>query len=166
MARQRAVADLRNVLDRIDKRFIGRGDKQKKLMRSLGLQTVDIIVERTRKGFGVKRVGGNRRKLKPLSKRYIEFRRRNRDKLGKAGRITKSNLTFTGQMLDSVKILKSTPGGFEVGPSGSRSDRKRNADVARWVTEQGRPFMNLGRKEIGSLVRYLREEFNQRALRI
>lgn len=166
MSQKRAVADLRAVLDKIDRRFLGRGDKNKKIMKALGLESVDIIVKRTRAGFGVKRTGGNARKLKPLSKRYIEFRRRNRRLLGKAGRIRKSNLTFTGQMLDSVKILKSNSRGFEVGPSGRRNDRKRNADVGRWVTQQGRPFMNLGRKEITSLSRFLRDEFDQRLKRL
>lgn len=164
----RAREDLREVIRRINTGFLFGGNRQKqnKVMKSLGLEAIDIVLERTRKGFGVKRTGGNRRKLKPLSKRYIEFRRKNRSRLGKAGRITKSNLTFTGQMLESVKIIKSRNGVLEIGPSGIRDDRKRNADVGRWVTQQGRPFMNLGRAEISSLQRFIREEMERRIRRI
>lgn len=162
----RAREDLREVIKRMNGIFRGkRRDAQKKLMKSLGLEAIDIVVARTRKGFGVKRTGGNRKKLKKLPPRYIEFRKRNRRKLSRFARPTKSNLTFTGQMLESVKIIKSTDGRFEIGPSGRRNDGKRNADVGRWVTQQGRPFMNLGRAEISSLQRFLREEMDQRIKR-
>jgi len=166
MSEHRAREDIREVTNRMRGIFQGRNkQRQRDLLHKLGLEAIDMVVERTRNGFGVRKTGGNRRTLKPLSDRYIEFRSKNRGRLDRRTSPSKSNLTFTGQLLDSVRILKSTDGRFEIGPSGRRNDRKRNADVGRWVTEQGRPFMNLGRAEITSLQRYLREEIELRIMR-
>lgn len=158
-----AREDLKKVIKRMNGLFRGRNKQtQKKLLKSMGLETIDIIVTRTRRGFGVKRTGGNRRKLKKLSPGYIKHRQRNRNLLSRFTSPGKSNLTFTGQMLESVKIIKANDSEFILGPSGRRSDGKRNADVGRWVTEQGRPFMNLGRKEITDLQKFVREEMQNR----
>ena len=153
---------LNDVVKRLNTVFRGgSGQKQKDFLKKMGLASIDMIVTRTRKGFGVARTGGNRKKLARLSKSYIDFRKKNRRRLSRLTSPTKSNLTFTAQMLDSVKILKSNDRGFEIGSSGRRSDGKRNADVSRWVSAK-RPFMNLGRKEITDLTKFMEKEFRDR----
>lgn len=160
-----ASADLFAISDKLKRVFQGKGDKNKSLLKKMGLAAVDIVVTRTRKGFGVKKTGGNRKKLKALSKGYIA--RRKMSNLHRTTSPRKSNLTFTGQMLESVKVLRSTKkSSFSIGPSGRRSDGKRNADVGRWVSDQGRPFMNLGRLEIKELSKIMRSQMKDRLQKI
>jgi len=160
-----AKEDLASVSKRLKQAIRGKGQQQKKLLNQMGLVAIDLIVDRTRKGKGVKKTGGNRVKLKALSKAYIKYRKT--QKLHSTTSPRKSNLTFTGQMLESVKILKSTKdSAFSIGPSGRRKDGKRNADVSRWVTEKGRPFMNLGKVEIRELHRILEARLKERVRKL
>lgn len=156
-----AKEDIDLIAKRMNSIFRGKAKSaQKNLLKQMGLASIDIIVARTRRGFGVKKTGGNRRKLKRLSKPYIKMR--SKAKLHKTTSPKKSNLTFTGQMLESVKILRSTDdSSFSIGPSGRRRDGKSNADVSRWVSGV-RPFMNLGRSEITSLRGFLEKQLRDR----
>ena len=130
----------------------------KRAMQEIGNLAVQIIRERTRDGKGVQRPDGNRTKLKPLSPQYIEFRKRfgNLSPFTSPGR---SNLTLTGQMLDSIKVVRTSQGKAVVRPSGIREDGKRNADVARWVSRE-RPFLNLARSEIRLITDEVRRFIN------
>lgn len=115
-------------------------------MRKYGEQAASMIKLRTRLGDGVDMPGGTKKKLKPLSKSYIEQR-----KSGKLSAETspgKSNLTRTGQLLDSMGVTSVSSDVVTVGPKGSRDDGLTNVEVAKHVTENGRAFNNLSKTEL------------------
>lgn len=108
-----------------------------------------IIRVRTRLGKGVDK--GNISKLNPLSEKYIE--KRKKGKLSAETKPKKSNLTFTGQMLDAiVGVRKGTH--FIFSFKGSRGDSdKTNDDLAKYAREKGRPFFELSESERKGLSR-------------
>lgn len=61
---------------------------------------------------------------------------------------TKSNLTRTGQLLDSMSAKGATKTTVRVGPDGTRDDGKSNADIGEYVSKK-RPFNNLSEIESG-----------------
>lgn len=133
---------------------------------------MSLATLRQRRGSGNKLVG-DAKKLKGLSPLYIEYRKsllKDQDKIaargvfGKRSRknsrkraLTKfgeffspsrSNLTLTGQMLDALKSdIDAVAGQATVYvDSTSRTDSElNNAEVAKKVAEEGRPFLGLDR---------------------
>ena len=112
----------------------------------------------TKRGLSLARNRENPDKIKALSPRYVKWRRSLSRKKAKVrtgylfapGR---SNLTLTGQMLDALR-QKATPAEstIEVFVENSRrreagryEDELTNAQVARKVAENGRPFLGLDR---------------------
>jgi hypothetical protein len=121
-----------------------------KNMLGYGQQASDMIKLRTRLGSGVSGDGADKEKLKPLADSTHE-RRKALQKKGKLSGLTspgKSNLTQSGQLLDSVTPISSQIGSVTVSPQGSRDDGKDNADIGRYVTDAGRPFNHLSKVEI------------------
>lgn len=118
-------------------------------MRKYGEMAAGMIRLRTRLGDGVSADGANKQKLKPLA----PSTKKKRSGLAARGKLSsqtvpgKSNLTESGQMVDSVSVVEAKQGRVTVSPSGARTDGKTNSDVAGFVTDQGRPFNNLSRVE-------------------
>ena len=120
--------------------------------QSLGKEAVSLIKDRTRDGFGVNTKGGVKHSLKALSKAYIE--RRKRSRLHADTSPAKSNLTFSGQLLNS---LRSVVEGSQVlvYPQGNRRGKgPDNLAVAGYVEKAGRAFLNFSAKEIKALVKF------------
>lgn len=100
----------------------------------------DLIRKRVQgRGLGIAVSGGSTYPLKPLSPKYIEFRRRS-PKLSFLTSPSKSNLTFTGQMIDSIVAVNRN--GWIVTFEGGRDDGKSNSQIARYVSRT-RPFFFL-----------------------
>ena len=117
----------------------------------IGNIVIDIIRKRTRSGQGVQ--GGRKTKLKPLSKKYIAFRRRNSGRLSPFASPGKSNLTFTGQMLNGL-VKKKVPGGVII-----TFDSARNKKVAGFVSD-ARPFMDLANDEVDQVTKTFKKYFS------
>lgn len=115
-----------------------------------------LIVRRTRSGQGVANDGGAERDLRPLSKSYIE--KRKRAKLSAFTSPRKSNLTFTGEMLGSLVPTKRGNGRWVLTFEGRRDDGHTNAEVARYVSG-ARPFLYLSRDELARLEKSYRRNF-------
>lgn len=125
------------------------------------------IQKRTRAGRGVaypNQLGGSAVKLQGLSEPYKRSRRQYNKPTGTAAKPNKSNLTFTGQMLASLKATsKKNPNGrsvISVSPTG-----KRNKDLARWHAEgkgnlPNRVFLGLTRKDITEINREFAKTFS------
>jgi hypothetical protein len=115
----------------------------------------DILWKRVKAGYGVtsdESSSPTKDRLKELSKPYVKSRRKM--VLGEFASPGRSNLTRTGQMLDSI-ITKIKKGGFilEI-PNSSRTDSSiSNKKVAEHVSENGRPFFALTDKEQLQIVR-------------
>lgn len=137
------------------------------IVKELG-ETVRI---RTQLGYGVAKTEAPRQRLKPLSESYKEQRKGKAyyfQRGGKTIRVetpkgskpsdlssktspSKSNLTYTSQMLDSVEGKATGFGSGTIKTTGTRRDGVRNEKIAEYVTEQGRPFLNLSNTEINQL---------------
>lgn len=118
--------------------------------RELGTQARDIIVKRTKQGFGVdddEDAEPNKVRLKRLDAKTITQRRRNGVR-GSFATPAFSNLTDTGQLHDSVQVFAGR-GGFQlVIPNTQRRKRGNekstptNAEVAEHVSKD-RPYFAL-----------------------
>lgn len=148
-------------------------------MRLAGEFVVDRIVKRTRLGKGVEQDGADPQQLKSLSQSYRDFRKgklafftkggvvvpykpKQGPKLDESTSASKSNLTLTGQMLKSIKVIVARTGSVLVGPTGSRRSAfggkslTSNKEVAGFVSIE-RPFLNLSKPEKAGLARYFKE---------
>lgn len=137
-------------------------------MKKVGLKASELVVKRTRQGRGVNRAdgGGNTSPLKQLTERYINYRKQNRFRLHPDTSPGKSNLTFSGQMLDSFTVRQTSKGRVFIGPGGRRSGGgPTNAQVGQFVIEQGRVFNNLSRGEIRELAKFYQATFPRIARR-
>lgn len=144
------------------------------LKRDLAQLTKEIIYKRVKSGKGVSSdsspfIVTRFQRLSPLSANYKAYRRagrvqftamvkrrggmkkvkvsfqtRNFPGLGEFASPTKSNLTFTGQMLNSMTFdIKRLGFTILIPETRRREGKATNAQVARWVSQAGRPFMNL-----------------------
>jgi hypothetical protein len=149
MALKDGTIDIRNIINKIKKTIGGLFGEES--LSLLGQEAATIIRRRTRLGYGVRKPGGERFRLRALSGRYVAFRSVNADKLSEFTKPGRSNLTMTGAMLDDLEPTKvnarrqSVILGFK-----SRSSE----DKAGWVTFAGRPFNVMSRLEINQLVRF------------
>lgn len=162
------MTDFRDDLKNFEKRF--KLNIQKLLsadfLDTLGKQVTTIIYSRTKNRKGAE--NGVETTLAPLSEAYVNYRsgkvefttrdgkfvefKIKRPRLGERGSPGRSNLTLTGQMLDSIDY-KVTKNGITIfiPDSFREGTHLTNADVARFVTEQGRPFFELTDKEVTSV---------------
>lgn len=124
-------------------------------MRKYGESAAQLIKTRTRLGSGVASSGGDKQKLKALSSSYKEQRKKFKQ-LSSQTSPGKSNLTRTGQMLDSMGVKSVKQDEVKVGPMGSRTEGNlTNEKLSQYVTEAGRPFNNLSKietKRIATLI--------------
>lgn len=107
---------------------------------------------RTRLGYGVAKPDGNNSPLAKLKQSTVDARKK-KNLFGDT-RPGFSNLTETGQLLDSIKVVSVTKGEVSVGPEGARSDGKNNRDIGVYQTQGDsgrgrakRPFNNLSKAE-------------------
>ena len=132
--------------------------QDKEFLDIIAKEVVDIIKKRTRLGYSVDSQGGSKQKLNPLSKKYVEHRQ----KTGVSGPGTpaRSNLTYTGQMLDDL-----TAEVFDRFIT-FKFDSDESETKAMYVTEQGRPFMNLSQSEINQVRQLIQEHLRMRFERL
>ncbi len=130
--------------------------------KELAIKVADRVKKRTRLGYGVSD-SGERIKLDSLSPRYIETREDYSENLSAATRARRSNLTATGQMLDAIegkgapsKVIIEIAGRRTGELTGGRS-RATNAEVARYVQEQGRTFFALTTSEKKAFAREVKQ---------
>jgi hypothetical protein len=146
--------------------------ESKEIRDALGAFAVEQIVKRVRLGYGVKEQGGSRQKLKPLSDTYREFRKRYSGQLSQFTSVKRSNLTLSGQMLDS--LTHSTPrksiviyfeGRRRPFPL-TRGGKRRtisltNQELANIHHSGARPFLYFTRSEETRFTQFLRKEFDR-----
>jgi len=79
-----------------------------------------------------------------------------------------SNLTFTGQLLRSLKYTILKNGRINIFASGNRKDGQSNKKIAEYVAKNGRPFFGMddkGKLRINNIVkRFLRRSLRVRNL--
>ena len=134
----------------------------KKLMKDLGKEMADRIRVRTRTGKGVDSMGADAKPLKRLKDSYRKVRKNSPDLNRSLTSNVKSNLTFTGQLLDSIQGDAINERQFIITLKENRNDGIKNADLTRWQEEKGRKFFYFSRAEIKAIYnkinQFLRKE--------
>jgi len=141
----------------------------KRLLTTLGNEVADRIRTRTRLGYGVPGNNLDRRKLVDMrrhSQPYAEWRANNSGELSSLTAPKKHNLTLTGHMLNSLKVLNinASTASVNLGFSNSFAEMK-----ARVNDKRGWRFLYLSKPEVKGLynfynreVRKLVKQFNNR----
>lgn len=121
-----------------------------KNMKQLADKAANEIKERTRDGYGVNNHDSGELTLKPLTMRTIEIRNdlASKDKLHNDTSPSKSNVTRSGKMTDSIKGSSPRKGTGRISINGSRNKR-----VAGELEQGGRTFFNLSRTEVKSIAK-------------
>lgn len=119
---------------------------------------LSLIIKRTRLGYGVAENFGNKYSLPRHSPGYIEFRRRFAD-LSNTTAPRKSNLTLTGQLLQSTKVTKVTNGQIVISPTGNRRDGMSNLKLANILDGKGYTYNKISQLEYAQLIRFYRKTF-------
>jgi len=132
-------------------------------MRTYADEAAKLVKLRTRLGYGVAQPEAERTPLKKLSPWYKKIRQRlaSRGELSSQTSVGKSNLTQTGQMLDSIKTTYSTQGLAIYRPTGIRKDGLKNVEVAGSVSRNGRPFLELSKIEVKRVSVLIEEELRK-----
>ncbi len=135
-------------LDQLNLEHLIKNTVNDQLIYKLATLAIEQMRTRTRLGYGVPDLGAAQQKLAPLQDSTVANRKRAKAKGTLAGQTTpkKSNLTHTGQLLDSIKFI-ARGNTIEISIMG-----ERNRSVATFVTEQGRPFFTLSKSEVSRLV--------------
>ena len=127
-----------------------------KAMRLYGEAAIKLIVARTRRGFGVKKTGSKQFRLARLKESTIK-RREAFTGLSPLTSPGKSNLTFTGRMLDSIFVKKARKGEVILGPSARRRKGGLTNEEISSLMEKGssnrkaRPYLALSTKQLRDL---------------
>lgn len=137
------MADYDRVLKELEKAI--RDSIKSETLLKIAKDLPERIKVRTRLGYGVDETGGPRQKLKDTkasTKRRKEYKKRAGD-LSDQTTPKRSNLTDTGELLDSLVAESPKDGELTIKSKGARNEK-----VARYVTEGGRPFLNLSKPEL------------------
>lgn len=121
-----------------------------KNMHNIAQAAANDIKLRTRLGSGVSEAGGKKEPLAKLAPSTIASRK-SKKRTGKLSSLTtpgKSNLTDTGQMLDSLTGKGVSDGIGRISLAGTRRDGQTNTKVGEYAedgssTRPKRPFLNL-----------------------
>lgn len=127
----------------------------KRSMSLIGNEAIRLMKPRIRAGYGVDRPRGRIKRFEPLSEKYIEKRRRSR--LSQYTSPGKSNVTFSGRLIASLRVIRTQDRGLFIGPTGLNVDGKSNEDIARYLAEQGRIFNNISDNELKKLISFYRK---------
>jgi len=141
-------------LRKLEKRFKGiiSGAFSRERMDAYAMFLANLIKKRTRLGYGVKEEGADKQKLAALSKPYIKIRKDSRKNLrgvlSSETSPSKSNLTFTGQLLNAILGRNKGIGKGEVYIKEQRNDGVKNSDIVEGQEKkQGRPFFYISKLE-------------------
>lgn len=136
--------------------------------REIAEDFAEQIRQRTRKGKGVSKAGGPENNLKKLLPSTIAARKRKAKKgdLHPETSPSKSNLTDTGQMLDSLKG-RAINDLIELSFSGKRKKSAvTNSEVAVYQEATGRRFFNLSNLDIKRLTNIMSDKLTRAVDRV
>ena len=141
-----ATKDVRKIFNDIAKRL-----SSPQLMRKLGAFVIVTIRDRTRgKGQGVRTVGGRVSQLRRVTPLYAARRAQMKGRHPQAATGTRSNLTASGALLDSMLLKRVSSTELFIGFRTRLSDKK-----AEGQEKQGRRFLVLSGTEIISARKFV-----------
>ncbi len=158
----KATNDLTKILDKLSKR-VGEAIEKTAMIR-VGDFAKDLIVKRTRLGYGVDSPLKDKSKLAKLKQSYI-LDRQKFSGLSSLTRPNRSNLTRTGSMLDSMRAKYVRKGTVLIQPTGTRNIliagyHTEPHTFANGYTRPARIFNNVSRLEFEQVLRFYRKNFS------
>jgi len=159
------------------RRVVAEDAVRRQVMLALGKEAVRLIRVRTRLGRTARRtlvrnelgeIKNRVIRLKPHAQSYRDYRYDYQDFLSPMTRWNRSNLTFGGQLLASIGVRRVSDREVIIGannethvdPVTGKLERITNAELSEYVTEQGRPFLELSGLDDKKLVRFYRRRFS------
>jgi len=113
-------------------------------------EALEAIRERTIGGHGIAQDGGSVTPLLPLSLSYKLYRQKNFRQMASWTSAGTSNLTFTGEMLDSMVVQKRGSKAYVLTFTGTRDGGLENKKLAGYVSRK-RPFFYLSQADLNRL---------------
>lgn len=157
MATSKAVLQLQQFKAKVEKAV--KESISPNVMRILGDFALNLIVKRSRLGYGVEENFGPRFKFDKLSPNYIKSRKKFRG-LSSTTSPSKSNITRTGQLLLSMRVTEAKEGKFRIEPTGDRENEPlTNKRLAEILAKKNRTFNRLSQPEYQQLLRFYRRTF-------
>lgn len=114
-------------------------------------------------------------RFKPLSGPYRKWRKKvlakqtpwsQTNAVGEFFAPNKSNLTLTGQLINSLKGRSNfRKQGITIIPTGTRKDGKTNKEVAEEVAKKGRPFLGLDEKGKQRIIQIVKRDLRRQLKR-
>ena len=146
-----------NTVNKIGK-HIKRLSRSPEILKTVADVGAKIIQIRTSQGFGVERDGGSKKALRALKPSTIKYRKRYKDRLASGVSATKSRLTFTGQMIESImgKVANNKAVVYLKGEH--KNTTLSNEELAAIHEGMNRKFMHFSDKEITTLTSIVRRE--------
>jgi hypothetical protein len=135
----------------------------KKAMIAMGQFARELIVKRTRLGYGVEDNFAPRKKLGALKASYVK-QRSMFEGLDSTTRPKKSNLTRTGEMLESLESKYVRKGLVLIEPKGARNRKvalynTQEVTYANGYTKPARIFNRVSDNEYRQILRFYRKTF-------
>jgi hypothetical protein len=141
---------------KLDLTFLVKKAITQKFMLELAEELKERIRKRTRLGYGVSALGANQNPLEKLADSTIR-KRKNLNRRGKLSGDTKpnkSNLTESGQLLDSLEV-RANGTTVEIFVSGTRNQTIFSYNVGT------RPFLNPTRQDLKALANLIETEIRK-----
>lgn len=125
----------------------------------------DTIYKRTKSGKGLTQnktsVGGNSlKKIEPLSDGYVNYR--SRRVLGPFASARRSNLTFSGELLESIVAKIAGDAAIVEIQDTQHSTGIGMRELAQVVSDKGRPFFGLADNEAKALENYVKRKIRDK----
>lgn len=145
-----------SIRDIFDKKFYNKF-KRSNTFSSEADELAQSIRVRVRKGYGVKKEKGSEYKFRKLKQSTIAGRSRmkQRGTLLSGEGVSRSNLTATGEMTDSI-TGKSKSGSIEV-----YLKDDRNQKLSGYHDDMGRPFFHISNKEYKKTLNNIRAKIKE-----
>lgn len=141
--------------------------KSKSFYDEIGEEISNQIRKRTRLGYGISGTD-TRTKLLP-TKRSTQLAKERKKKAGTLSKLTtpkRSNLTDTGQLLDSIEYKSTTDKTTIQFDDGRRDSEIGNKKLAQYVQDQGRKFFGLTAPEKNQLRRLIEKKIQEMVKRL
>lgn len=113
-------------------------------------EALEAIKERTISGSGIAQDGGTVQPLLPLSLSYKIYRQKNYRQLASWTSAGTSNLTFSGEMIESMSVNKRGSRSYVLTFEGTRDNGLTNLKLAGYVSRR-RPFFFLSQNDLNRL---------------
>ena len=138
---------MKSIINNVGRHII-RLSRDRKILKLIADAGAKIIQIRTSQGFGVDQDEGSKKELRKLKASTIKQRKRYKDRLASGVGPDKSRLTFTGQMIDSIKGKVASNKAIVYLKGKHKNTSLSNEELAAIHEDTGRKFMHFSNKEI------------------